>query len=146
MMSNVRFGYAVITAPVSYNGYNLNLFGARQEWHPVGYRTRGVAAAVPANKHSVKLDSAFPETGNDQDWPTGSQQGCIDHDLYRTSVLRIRLWKNFKSNLRAVRANSSRRLKTPSLRIIDSAERPSRRHASFEQGLGSFTASSTSRR
>ena len=80
-MRYAQSGHAVISVPVSCNGYHFNLFGACQEWHRVGYRARGVVAAVPANKNPVKLDSAFLEIGNDQDWATGSQQGCLDHHL-----------------------------------------------------------------
>ena len=91
MMRYVQSGHAVISFPISCNGYHFNLLGARQEWHSVGYRARGIVAAVPTNKNPVKLGSAFLEIGDDQDWTAGSQQGRLDHHLSRTSVLRASL-------------------------------------------------------
>ena len=81
-MPNVRSSYAVISFLISCNGYHFDLFGACQEWHRVGYCARGVEAAIPANKNPFKLDSAFLEIGNDQDWATGSQQSGLDHGLF----------------------------------------------------------------
>ena len=84
MMRYAQSGHAVISFPISCNGYHFNLFCARQEWHSVGYRARGVVAAVPTNKNPVKLGPAFLEVGDDQDRTTGSQQGRLDHHLSRS--------------------------------------------------------------
>jgi hypothetical protein len=94
MMRNRWPSYAVIRFLVRCNGYHFGLFGARQERHRVGYRARGIVAAVPANKHSFKLDSTFPETGNNQDWATRPQQSGLDHDVFGADAFRVRLRKD----------------------------------------------------
>ena len=89
MMRNRWSSHAVISFLVRCNGYHFDLLGARQEWHRVGYRARGIVAAVPANKHPFKLDSTFPEIGNNQDWATRSQQSGLDHDVFGAVAFRV---------------------------------------------------------
>ena len=94
MMRNGWSSYAVISFLATCNGYHFDPFGQCEKRHRVGYCTRGVVAAIPANKNPFKLDSAFMKIGNDQDLATRSQQSGLDHGLLEAVAFRASLRKD----------------------------------------------------